>query len=159
MLLRLGESLTPGGARISYRCIESGAAGVGLTSPLLRLQFFHHTRDQLLGVDQALGNELNVHCRLTKLPRALAINAVLANQHQRVGDEIEGDCEPAPLLAHHEFKFFQVVLAFEIYGHRIAIVPPARLLYVCPFDIRGRATENLEPPSEEVWTSIDALCC
>ena len=51
--------------------------------------------DQFLGIRQAFRNHLDIHRRLAGLARALAIDAVLAHQHQGVRDAIQGDRQAA----------------------------------------------------------------
>jgi len=64
-----------------------------------------------------LRNDLDVHGGLAGLARALAVHAVLADQDQSIRQEVESDCEAAPLQAHHEFETFQVLGAVFVNGH------------------------------------------
>ena len=54
---------------------------------------------------------------LPRLPRALAVNSVLAHQDHGVGQKIESDRKPPPFHAHAKFILFQVPAAVFIDGH------------------------------------------
>ena len=94
-------------------------AGRVRTAAFIFLEFHHHTGNQLLGVGDALVDQLNVHGGLARLPRALAIDAVLADQHQGVGQQIERDRQTSPLPPHLEFVLFEGVLAVVEDGHAL----------------------------------------
>src|SRR5262249_17027665 len=72
---------------------------------------------QILGVADRLGDELNIHRRLARLPRTLTINAVLAHQHERVGQHVERHSEPPARHAHHEFVFFELFAPLFVNAH------------------------------------------
>ena len=77
----------------------------------------HYAGDQLLGVGDGFADQLHVHGGLAGLARALAVDAVLAHQHQRVGQHVERDRELAARLAHHEFVLFEFVAALVVNAH------------------------------------------
>src|SRR5690349_8565816 len=76
----------------------------------LPLQFVHDARDQLFGVVQVFQNHLEVHRGFTRLARTLAINSVLADEDERVCQDVERDGEPSALDAHHRLVAFELIL-------------------------------------------------
>src|SRR5436305_4050434 len=81
-------------------------------------QFGHDAGDQLFGVADGLGDDLDIHGRFAWRAGALAIDAVLAYQHQRVRENIEGNGELTARFPHHEFVLFQLLAALFVYAHR-----------------------------------------
>ena len=69
---------------------------------------FHRLQNQLLRLIHALQNNLQIHGRFIGLPNAGAIDAVLANQHERVGQQVRGHGEFAARAAHLEFVPFKL---------------------------------------------------
>jgi hypothetical protein len=57
-------------------------------SGFLLFQPSHHIGHQFLSVRQTLRNHLYVHCRPSRLPRALAIDSMLPHQDQGVGQKV-----------------------------------------------------------------------
>ena len=90
------------------------------------LQLPHYIGDKLLGVIEALGDDLDVHGRLAGLARTLAINPVLAHQNQRIGEEIQCDREAAAFHSHHEFVFIQLFAALVVHRHALSLSPGAK---------------------------------
>lgn len=80
-------------------------------------QLGHDARDQFLGVGEALADDLDVHGWFAGLAGALAVDAVLAYQHQGVGQQIQGDGQTPALQAHAEFVLFKGVFTIVINGH------------------------------------------
>ena len=60
---------------------------------------------------------LNVHGRFPGLPGALAVDSVLADQHHRIGQQIERDRKAAAFQPHAKFVFFECLAAVVIDGH------------------------------------------
>ena len=54
-----------------------------------RFQLRHHAADQVLGIADRFRDDLNIHRGLARLPRALAVNAMLPDQHQCVREHVE----------------------------------------------------------------------
>ena len=61
----------------------------------LSFDFRHGALHQLLGVVQLFEHERDVHLRLAGKALAAAVDAVLADQRERVGQQIEGDRQTA----------------------------------------------------------------
>jgi len=68
-------------------------------------------------------DDLNIHGRFARLTSALAIDAVLAHQHQRIRDQIERHRQASPLQSHPKFVFFERGLAVVIDRHASTIAP------------------------------------
>jgi dTDP-4-amino-4,6-dideoxygalactose transaminase len=81
------------------------------------LQLGHDAANQIFGVCYGFGDQLNVHGRLAQLTYALAVNAMLANENERVCEDIERDCEAASGDAHHELVFFEFIAPLIVYAH------------------------------------------
>src|SRR5579863_377918 len=62
-------------------------------------------------------DHLDIHGRHAGLAGALAIDAMLSHQHQRVGQKIERNGQPPALEAHPEFVFFEGIFAVVIDRH------------------------------------------
>src|SRR3989442_1494254 len=85
-------------------------------------QILHDAGDQLLGVADRLRNDLDIHSRLAGSACALAIDAVLPYQHQRIGEHVERNGKLAARLAHHELVLLQLFAALFEYAHIYALV-------------------------------------
>ena len=82
--------------------------------PLTFFQFLHGGNDQPLGVFDLLHNQPNVHRRELRLALATAIHAVLANESERVGENIERGCQAPAYGAHLKFiSFFGFLIMLE----------------------------------------------
>jgi hypothetical protein len=77
-------------------------------------QLVENALDQFLCVRNRTGDHLNIHRRFTGLPGALAINAMLANKDQGVGQNVEGNRQASTRDPHHEFVLFQFVVAIVV---------------------------------------------
>jgi hypothetical protein len=75
-------------------------------SAFLLFQSTHHIGHQFFSVGQTLGNHLYVHGRLPRLPRALAIDPMLPNQDERIGQQVQRNSQSATLGTHHKLLFF-----------------------------------------------------
>jgi len=63
----------------------------------------------LLDVVQLLEHEGDIHFRFAREPLAAAVHPVLADERQRVGEEIHRDGQAAPGAAHHGFVLLERV--------------------------------------------------
>ena len=79
---------------------------------------FEDAGDELFGVRKALGDELDVHGRFAELTDALAVDSVLADEHQSIGDAVEGDGEATAVAAHHEFVLFEIFATLLVNRHQ-----------------------------------------
>ena len=70
------------------------------------LLLLHDTRHKILGVLNSAQDQLDVHLRLTELPRTLAINPMLAHQYQGIRQHIHRYCEPASGDSHLRLESF-----------------------------------------------------
>ena len=55
------------------------------------------------------------------MARALAIHAVLADEHQSIGQQIERDGEPPAGNTHHELVFFELFATLFVYAHNFSL--------------------------------------
>jgi hypothetical protein len=85
------------------------------------LEFRHHAADQILRVHNGFRNDLNVHRRFSRLACTLAVNAVLADQHQRVGENVQRDGQAASRNTHHKFVLFEFLAPFFKYVHYFSL--------------------------------------
>ena len=82
---------------------------------------FHHAADQVFGIHNLLSDDLNIHGGLARLACALAIHAVLADQHQGIGQQIERDGKPPAGNTHHELVFFELFATLFVYAHNFSL--------------------------------------
>ena len=75
----------------------------------LLFQLGHYAGDQFLGVVDGFRDDLDIHRRLTRLSRALAIDTVLTDQYKGICKNIQSHRETSPWNSHHEFVLFQLV--------------------------------------------------
>src|SRR5579859_3968835 len=124
------------------------------TSPSAALRFsrlpdlLHHRLHQFLGVHQLLRDHPNIHRRNRRIALAGAIDAVLAHQHQRIGQAVQSHRQPSAFLAEHLFVVLQFVLVFSKCGHQ-PVLPGS-----------GRAGQTQEP--QHRCTAINCArlpCC
>jgi hypothetical protein len=80
-------------------------------------EFFHYRLDQFFGVGEFLGDHADVHRGERGIALAGAIDAVLPDQDECVGDAIEGDGEAATIAAEALFGVFEDVSVFVEGGH------------------------------------------
>jgi hypothetical protein len=76
------------------------------------LQLLHSALHQLLRIVEMFEDQGNVHFRLTDEPIAPAIDAVLADERERIGQQIERDGQTAAGGAHHRLVHFERVVVF-----------------------------------------------
>jgi len=73
-------------------------------------QFFHYRLDEFFGVGEFRGDHAEVHGRYRGIAHAGAIDAVLADEDEGVGDAVEGDGQPASVAAEALLGVFQLVV-------------------------------------------------
>ena len=98
---RAGSAKTELEDGANYRTSESRLT----RSVTLALQFGHGGLDELLGAVDLIENGLQVERRLGGIAAGDAVDAVLADEDERVGEHIERDGEAASLGAEHELVF------------------------------------------------------
>jgi hypothetical protein len=81
-------------------------------------KFGHHAADQVLGVRDGFGDQLNIHGRLTGLARTLAIDAMLSDQDQCIGENVKRYGETSARDTHHELVFFEFFATVFVNAHR-----------------------------------------
>ena len=91
----------------------------------LRAQFLHHGLDQGLGSFHTAQYSLEIQGRHVRIAARCAIDAVLSNHNQRVGEQVEGHRQPASFHAHHEFMPLEIGLSLIEYAH-LSSVPEAQ---------------------------------
>ena len=84
--------------------------------PLLP-QFFHNGLDELLGSVDFAGDGLKIERGLGWIAVGDAVDAVLADEDERVGEGVQSDGEATAGCAHHEFVLLEFVAAFVKNGH------------------------------------------
>ena len=67
----------------------------------------HYALNQLFRFANLGGDDANVHHRYSCIAIAVAIDAVLADEHKRVGQKVERDGQAAAVRTHHRFVVFQ----------------------------------------------------
>ena len=73
------------------------------------LDLVHRALEQLFRIVELLEDERDVHLRLTGESFAAAVDAVLADERQRIGQQIDRDGEPPAITPHHRLVHFQRV--------------------------------------------------
>src|SRR5262249_11374453 len=91
-----------------------------------------------LRVLEVLEDERDVHLRLAGKAIAAAVDAVLADERHRVGDEVERDGEAAPRRTHHRFVALERLLMLVEDRHGFH---STELRYLAGFD--GRSSTRL----------------
>jgi four helix bundle protein len=77
----------------------------------------HCALHQLLRVFQLLEHKRDIHFGFAREPFAAAIDTVLPDERQRIGQEIERNRQAAARLAHHRFVVFERAAVFGKDGH------------------------------------------
>ncbi len=95
------------------RCWGAGSLGF--------LDFLHGALDKILGADQAGEHHLNIHGGLGGVAGTGAVNAVLADEDEGVGEDIEGEGEFAAGGAHLKFEAFEFFLSFAKNVHSFTL--------------------------------------
>src|SRR3954463_15333247 len=91
-------------------------------------QVRHDAGDQFFGVADGFRDDLNVHGGLAGRACALAVNAVLADENESVGEHVQRDGELAARLAHHELVLFQFFAALFVDAHLFIVTGLPSLL-------------------------------
>ena len=72
---------------------------------------------ELFGIANLLEHQRDVQGWLARMPRTLAVDAMLANGRERIGQEIESDGELATRRAHHRLVNLELIAMFVEDGH------------------------------------------
>jgi hypothetical protein len=96
------------------------ALGLGLL--LFLLQVGHYGFYEFFCAFYAAYDCLQVEPWLRGVAVGDAVDAVLAGEDERVGEQVERYGKTAAVVAHHEFIFFEVVAAFFVDGHGSSLV-------------------------------------
>ena len=88
-------------------------------------EFLHDGLDEFLGMGEFLSDHAEVHGGNGGIALAGAVDAVLADEDEGVGDAVEGDGEAATVAAKALLEMLEVVAVFVKGGH-------AGLLFVIP---------------------------
>src|SRR5579883_2218533 len=87
------------------------------------LQLFHRGNDQALGVFDLLHDEADIHRGKLRLPLAPAIDAMLADERERVRQDIQRCCQAAANGAHLKVvPFFGLTIVIEQVPSRLQTV-------------------------------------
>ena len=73
-------------------------------------EFFHYGLDEFFGVGEFLGDHAEVHRGNRGIAHAGAVDAVLADEDERVGDAVEGDSKAASVAPEALLRMFQLVV-------------------------------------------------
>ena len=73
------------------------------------MELFHRALDELLGVVELLEDKGDVHLWLAGEPITPTVDTMLADQRERIGQQVERDREASPGEAHHRLVDFQRV--------------------------------------------------
>ena len=73
-------------------------------------EFFHYGLDEFLGVSELLGDHAEVHGGEGGVALAGAIDTVLADEDQGIGDAVEGDGQAAAVAAEALLEVLQFVV-------------------------------------------------
>jgi hypothetical protein len=111
----------------------------------LHSDLFHDGLDQGLGAFDAGENGLEVEGRLGGVAGGGAVDAVLADHDEGVGEQVHGHGKPSSLRAHHEFIALQLGALFVEYRHesRVMDEPGAGTVRTCA-RARGPARQPVE---------------
>jgi hypothetical protein len=87
------------------------------TCVALSLQFFHRAANELLGFANGFHDDLYIHGWLADLARALAIDSMLSDERDRVGEAVEADGKASAHRAHLEFVSLDFVVTVVKNAH------------------------------------------
>src|SRR6266478_2707109 len=73
-------------------------------------EFFHYGLDEFFGVGEFLGDHTEVHGRDGGVAHAGAVDAVLADEDERVGDAVEGDGQAAAVAPEALLEVLELVV-------------------------------------------------
>src|SRR5271168_5030543 len=76
---------------------------------VLQAELLHDRLNQLFGAGDFAQNGFQAERGLGGVARGSAINSVLADQDQGIGEHVEGHGETAALSPHHELEMFQII--------------------------------------------------
>jgi len=90
---------------------------LGPGSVALLADLFHNRLDESLGAFHAGENGLQIEGWLRRVAGGGAIDAMLADHDQGVGEKVKGHGQAASLNAHHELVVFKLCTFFVEYTH------------------------------------------
>lgn len=99
--------------------VRSGFGGAGFACGVALLaEFFHDGLDEGFGAFHAAEDGLEVEGGFAGVAGGGAVDAMLADEDERVGKQVEGDGEAAALGAHHELVLFELgaFLVKDVHG-------------------------------------------
>src|SRR5882724_12179799 len=80
-------------------------------------EFFHHGLDEFLGVSEFLGDHAEVHRGNSGVALAGAIDPVLANEDERIGDAVKRDREASAIAPEALLRMLKFVVMLLECGH------------------------------------------
>ena len=107
-------------------CVGSGLGGAGFACGVaLPAELFHNGLDEGFGAFHAGENGLQIEGRLCRVAARGAVDAMLADHDEGIGEQVEGDGEAAALGAHHELVLFELGAFFVKDVHRFKVLDAA----------------------------------
>src|SRR5215813_13255087 len=103
-------------SRATARARPSDAKSGSILS-CVEFQIGHDAGDQLLGIADRFDDYLDIHGRPARRSGALAVDSVLADQHQRVGKNVERNGKLSARLPHHELVLLELVAPLFVDTH------------------------------------------
>ena len=97
--------------------------GFWLTAARCALRTSIAALHQLLRVVELLDDQRDVHPRLARKPLAPAVDTVLADQRERIGQQIERDRQTPARSAHHRFVVLERVAVLLEDRHSLGADP------------------------------------
>ena len=91
----------------------------------LLAELLHDGLDEGFGAFHAAEDGLEVERGLAGVARGGAVDAVLADEDERVGEQVEGDGEASAFGAHHELVAFELRAFFIKDVHRFRVLDAA----------------------------------
>src|SRR4029453_7412190 len=89
-------------------------------SAMVRAKLLHRALHQLLRIVELFEHERDVQLWLTRKAVAAAVDAVLADQCQRIGEEVERHGQAAPRGAHHRLVQLEGVAMLVKDRHKLS---------------------------------------
>jgi hypothetical protein len=84
-------------------------------------ELFHHRLDEFLGAANFVEHSVEVEGGFRGVAAGGAVDSVLADEDEGVGEHVEGDGEAAAGRAHHEFVLLDLFVAGIKDGHAFSI--------------------------------------
>src|SRR5258707_2952464 len=111
-------------------------------------EFFHHGLDEFFGVGEFLGDHAEVHRGNRGIALAGAVDAVLTDEDERVGDAIERDGEAAAIPSEALLEVLEVVVVLLKSRHEGSFLPLPQLARF--LRITRRCTSGTGPRRESL---------